>query len=116
MLGQCGERGKVAQTNNSHSWQAWRVDWRDYSDPSAERGQDTQGHESRNRPAQGSRGYQPGAHQIAAASLLGALSSELCAQGSFVEGWYDVRRVHGSLGYHSPLEFENLHARHQPSL
>ncbi|WOD14559.1 IS3 family transposase [Paraburkholderia kirstenboschensis] len=34
---------------------------------------------------------------------------------SFLEGWYNVRRLHSSIGYCSPLEFENLHASHQPS-
>ncbi|WOD18583.1 IS3 family transposase [Paraburkholderia kirstenboschensis] len=34
---------------------------------------------------------------------------------SFLEGWYNVRRLHSSIGYCSPLEFENLHAPHQPS-
>ncbi|MGF6650522.1 transposase InsO family protein [Paraburkholderia youngii] len=34
---------------------------------------------------------------------------------SFLEGWYNVRRLHSSIGYCSPLEFENLHAPHQPT-
>ena len=28
----------------------------------------------------------------------------------FIEGWYNTRRRHSSLGYRSPLEFERLHA------
>jgi hypothetical protein len=34
---------------------------------------------------------------------------------SFLEGWYNVRRLHSSIGYCSPLEFENLHAQAQSS-
>jgi transposase InsO family protein len=34
---------------------------------------------------------------------------------SFLEGWYNVRRLHSSIGYCSPLEFENLHAQDQCS-
>jgi transposase InsO family protein len=30
---------------------------------------------------------------------------------SFMEGWYNVRRLHSSIGYCSPLEFENLNAK-----
>jgi hypothetical protein len=30
---------------------------------------------------------------------------------SFMEGWYNVRRLHISIGYCSPLEFENLSAK-----
>jgi putative transposase len=30
---------------------------------------------------------------------------------SFLEGWYNVRRLHSSIGYCSPLEFENLDAK-----
>ncbi|SAL07384.1 integrase catalytic subunit [Caballeronia calidae] len=30
---------------------------------------------------------------------------------SFLEGWYNVRRLHSSIGYCSPLEFENLNAK-----
>jgi hypothetical protein len=30
---------------------------------------------------------------------------------SFLEGWYNVRRLHSSIGYCSPLEFENLSAK-----
>jgi putative transposase len=29
---------------------------------------------------------------------------------SFLEDWYNVRRLHSSIGYCSPLEFENLNA------
>ena len=32
---------------------------------------------------------------------------------SFLEGWYNVRRLHSSIGYCSPLEFENLSAKKQ---
>jgi putative transposase len=32
---------------------------------------------------------------------------------SFLEGWYNVRRLHSSIGYCSPLEFENLNAKAQ---
>ena len=31
----------------------------------------------------------------------------------FLEGWYNVRRLHSSIGYCSPLEFENLNAKKQ---
>jgi putative transposase len=34
---------------------------------------------------------------------------------SFLEGWYNIRRLHSSIGYCSPLEFENLHAQEQTS-
>src|ERR1700756_3887677 len=34
---------------------------------------------------------------------------------SFLESWYNVRRLHSSIGYCSPLEFENLHAQDQLS-
>nr|WP_250480011.1 IS3 family transposase [Caballeronia sp. ASUFL_F2_KS49] len=33
---------------------------------------------------------------------------------SFLEGWYNVRRLHSSIGYCSPLEFENLSAKTKP--
>jgi len=33
----------------------------------------------------------------------------------FLEGWYNVRRLHSSIGYCSPLEFENLHSHNQSS-
>jgi len=33
----------------------------------------------------------------------------------FLEGWYNVRRLHGSIGYCSPLEFENRHSQDQTS-
>ncbi|MGF6674393.1 hypothetical protein OKW44_002245 [Paraburkholderia sp. WSM4174] len=32
---------------------------------------------------------------------------------SFLESWYNIRRLHSSIGYCSPLEFENLHAQGQ---
>ncbi|MGF6880468.1 integrase core domain-containing protein [Paraburkholderia sp. MM5477-R1] len=32
---------------------------------------------------------------------------------SFLESWYKIRRLHSSIGYCSPLEFENLHAQGQ---
>ncbi|WP_415869103.1 IS3 family transposase [Burkholderia ubonensis] len=32
---------------------------------------------------------------------------------SFLEGWYNIRRLHSSIGYCSPLEFENLSATNQ---
>ncbi|MBB5463855.1 hypothetical protein HDG33_007538, partial [Paraburkholderia sp. Cpub6] len=32
---------------------------------------------------------------------------------SFLESWYNIRRLHSSIGYRSPLEFENLHAQGQ---
>ncbi len=31
----------------------------------------------------------------------------------FLEGWYNVRRLHSSIGYRSPLEFENLNVKRQ---
>jgi transposase InsO family protein len=34
---------------------------------------------------------------------------------SFLEGWYNVRRLHSSIGYCSPLEFENLSATTKPA-
>lgn len=34
---------------------------------------------------------------------------------SFLESWYNIRRLHSSIGYCSPLEFENLHAQKQRS-
>lgn len=33
----------------------------------------------------------------------------------FLEGWYNVRRLHSSIGYCSPLEFENLHSQNETS-
>ena len=33
----------------------------------------------------------------------------------FLEGWYNIRRLHSSIGYCSPLEFENLHSQDQMS-
>ncbi len=30
---------------------------------------------------------------------------------SFLDGWYNVRRLHSSIGDRSPLEFENLSAK-----
>ncbi|TCF99887.1 transposase, partial [Paraburkholderia steynii] len=33
----------------------------------------------------------------------------------FLEGWYNVRRLHSSIGYCSPLEFENLHSKNAMS-
>jgi transposase InsO family protein len=35
---------------------------------------------------------------------------------SFLESWYNMRRLHSSIGYCSPLEFENLHAQDQSLL
>jgi hypothetical protein len=32
---------------------------------------------------------------------------------SWIEGWYDISRLHSSFGYCSPFEFENLHAKTQ---
>jgi putative transposase len=32
---------------------------------------------------------------------------------SFLEGWYNIRRLHSSIGYRAPLEFESLHAQEQ---
>jgi hypothetical protein len=32
---------------------------------------------------------------------------------SFLESWYNIHRLHSSIGYCSPLEFENLHAQDQ---
>src|ERR1700761_7302067 len=34
---------------------------------------------------------------------------------SFLQSWYNTRRLHSSIGYCSPLEFENLHANNQTS-
>jgi transposase InsO family protein len=34
---------------------------------------------------------------------------------SFLEGWYNVRRLHSSIGYCSPLEFENLRTQSRSS-
>ena len=34
---------------------------------------------------------------------------------SFLESWYNIRRLHSSIGYCSPLAFENLHANNQTS-
>ena len=61
-------------------------------------------------------------------SFLGTLEAELLMREhfdthdqarrrifSFLEGWYNVRRLHSSIGYCSPLEFENLHAQAQSS-
>jgi putative transposase len=31
----------------------------------------------------------------------------------FLEGWYNVRRLHSSIGYRSPLELENLNSTTQ---
>ncbi|WP_279613078.1 IS3 family transposase [Caballeronia zhejiangensis] len=57
-------------------------------------------------------------------SFFGTLEAELLAREhfatheqarrrifSFLEGWYNVRRLHSSIGYCSPLEFENLSAK-----
>jgi transposase InsO family protein len=33
----------------------------------------------------------------------------------FLEGWYNVRRLHSSIGYCSPLEFENRHSQDKTS-
>lgn len=29
----------------------------------------------------------------------------------FIEGWYDTRRRHSAIGYHSPVEYERLHQK-----
>src|SRR4051812_10470903 len=34
---------------------------------------------------------------------------------SFLESWYNTRRLHSSIGYCSPLEFENLHSKNATS-
>ncbi|WP_082670576.1 integrase core domain-containing protein [Paraburkholderia caribensis] len=60
--------------------------------------------------------------------FFGALEAELlCREHSatyeqarrriffFLEGWYNIRRLHSSIGYCSPLEFESLHAQEQKS-
>ncbi|WP_375542608.1 integrase core domain-containing protein [Paraburkholderia sp. CNPSo 3272] len=31
----------------------------------------------------------------------------------FLEGWYNVRRLHSSIGYCSPLEFEEAHIKNK---
>ena len=31
----------------------------------------------------------------------------------FLEGWYNIRRLHSSIGYSSPIEFENQNAKTQ---
>ena len=62
-------------------------------------------------------------------SFFGTLESELLAREHFdtreharrrlfwfLEGWYNVRRLHSSIGYRSPREFEDSHAEnHIPS-
>ena len=32
----------------------------------------------------------------------------------YIEGWYNTRRLHSSLGYLPPAEYENIH--HNPAL
>ena len=32
---------------------------------------------------------------------------------SWIEGWYNISRLHSSFGYCSPFKFENLHAKTQ---
>jgi putative transposase len=57
-------------------------------------------------------------------SFFGTLESELLAREHFdtheqarrrlfwfLEGWYNVRRLHSSIGYRSPLEFEDLYTK-----
>lgn len=57
-------------------------------------------------------------------SFFGTLESELLmrehfdtheqARGRlfwFIEGWYNLRRLHSSIGYRSPLEFEDEHTK-----
>jgi transposase InsO family protein len=57
-------------------------------------------------------------------SFFGTLEAELLARESFathdqarrrifwfLEGWYNVRRLHSSIGYCSPIEFEKLKAK-----
>ncbi|MDR6504126.1 hypothetical protein J2785_007321 [Burkholderia ambifaria] len=59
-------------------------------------------------------------------SFFGTLESELLmrerfdtheqARGRlfwFLEGWYNLRRLHSSIGYCSPLEFEDEHAKNK---
>ncbi|SFX62420.1 Integrase core domain-containing protein, partial [Burkholderia sp. NFPP32] len=59
-------------------------------------------------------------------SFFGTLESELLmrerfdtheqARGRvfwFLEGWYNLRRLHSSIGYRSPLEFEDEHMKNE---
>ncbi|MFL9922163.1 hypothetical protein PQR75_44180 [Paraburkholderia fungorum] len=43
----------------------------------------------------------------------GAQAISLMGTSLFLEGWYNVRRLHSSIGYRAPLEFESLHAQEQ---
>lgn len=52
-----------------------------------------------------------------AESIFATLGCELIERRSFrfkaalfsyIEGWYNPRRHHSALGYHSPVEFEHL--------